>query len=151
MIAAPAPLGHVLTMVALAAVTGVMSTGCSDAYLSAATESATVTKQAAPAPSGFYQGTFRGDGVFLIGDENPSSYRQKVDGRIPPGRYRVEVSPGQVDGSWTRCRSLPCGPTYPASTIVAATITGSQSSELLDISASDFAVWLSNVSLTAAQ
>ena len=71
-----------------------------------------------------------------------------ADGRIPPGRYRVELLPDAVEGSWMRCRSLPCGPGHPNAAIVATTLIGPGSSNVLDIGSDDVAVWLSEVSLT---
>lgn len=135
-------------------------TSCSSGYMNAATQTSysTVTVSApAPQPretpasrsSGFYEGKLHADGVFIVGNGSSMGFADRVNGQIPPGRYRVEVAPDEREGSWIRCQSLPCGPAYPASTIVAAQITGSQSPELLTVNVTDFAIWLSNVNLTA--
>lgn len=114
------------------------------------TRYSTVTVPATPsAPASapeLYRGTIRGDGVFSVA--GGMSTRSGADGRIPPGRYRVELLPEATEGSWMRCRSLPCGPGYPNAAIVATTLTGPGSSNVLDIGSDDVAVWLSEVSLT---
>ena len=94
----------------------------------------------------FYRGPIRGDRVFSVA--GAMSTMSGVDGRIPPGKYRVELLPDSVEGSWIRCRSVPCGPDYPNAAIVATTLTGPGCSNVLDVDAGDIAVWLSDVSLT---
>jgi hypothetical protein len=91
-------------------------------------------------------GQIRGDGVFFVA--GGMSGITGVDGRIPPGRYRVELLPDAAQGSWTRCRIVPCGPANPDAAVVATSLTGPGPSNDIDIDADDVAVWLSEVSLT---
>lgn len=134
----------------------VVLTGCAAEFGGDLTQPATTTRYStvtatlAPPPSAttpaFYRGTIRGDGVFSVA--GAMSTMTGADGRIPPGRYRVELLPDAAEGSWMRCRSLPCGPDHPNAAIVATTLTGPGSSNVLDIGSDDVAVWLSEVSLT---
>jgi hypothetical protein len=134
----------------------VLLTGCAGEFGADFTQAATTTRDStvtatvaptssASAPA-FYGGTIRGDGVFSVA--GGMSTASGADGRIPPGRYRVELLPDAAEGSWMRCRSLPCGPGYPNAAIVATILTGPGSSNVLDIGSDDVAVWLSEVSLT---
>lgn len=129
----------------VSALAGTMLTGCSGGF-SQATAPTTI---ASNAESGRYAGSFHADGVFAVGDRFVSVYGKQVDGQIPPGRYRVAVSRGEVHGSWMRCRSLPCGPAYPNAVIAVDQLSARQSPGLLDLDVDDVAVWLTNVSLTA--
>ena len=146
------------TGVALLALAGPLLTGCGGAFTQASTTLySTVTKPAPrPSPSETPEGgaispageKIRADGVFAVGDRFAGVFRDRVDGQIPAGRYRVEVSPDQSEGAWMRCSSLPCGPAYPKHSIVAAQLSRDYS-ELLDFNPNDVAVWLSNVTLLA--
>ena len=140
-----------------AAVVGIsVLSGCAGEYGGDFTQAppptvySTVTVPSTPTPPDsapqFYSGQIRGDGVFSVA--GGMSGITGVDGRIPPGRYRVELLPDAAEGSWMRCRSVPCGPANPNAAIVATTLTGPGSSNVLDIDADDVAVWLSEVSLT---
>ncbi|MGV1006878.1 MAG: hypothetical protein ACOYEV_19410 [Candidatus Nanopelagicales bacterium] len=133
------------SLAAVSALAGTLLTGCGDGF-SQATAPTTI---AANADNGRYARSFRADGVFAIGDRFVSVYGKQVNGQIPPGRYRVELLGGEVQGSWMRCRSLPCGPAYPNAIIAVSQLSTRQSSGLLELDADDVAVWLTNVSLTA--
>ncbi len=143
-------------LIAAGAIGAAALSGCAGEFGADLNQAATTTRfstvtvpatpSATPGAPEFYRGTIRGDGVFTVA--GGMSAMSGADGRIPPGRYRVELLPDAAEGSWMRCRSLPCGPDNPNGVIVATTLTGPGSSNILDVSSDDVAVWLSEVTLT---
>lgn len=146
-----------VVLIALSVQAATLLTGCGGAYTQAATTLYSTVTKPAPAPrpaetpsAGSTGERIHADGVFAVGDRFAGVFRDRVDGQIPAGRYRVEVSPDQSEGAWMRCSSLPCGPAYPKHSIVAAQLSRDYS-ELLDINPNDVAVWLSNVTLVGVR
>lgn len=138
-------------MLALLTLSSALLAGCGGGFTQASTTTATPYpgERSASTATGLYAGRFRADGVFAVGGRFASLYGQLVDGQIPPGRYRVELLSDEVQGSWIRCRTLPCGPAYPTAVLAVAQLSVRHPTGVLELGADDVAVWLTNVNLTA--
>ncbi|WNG90689.1 hypothetical protein [Mycobacterium sp. ITM-2016-00318] len=106
---------------------------------------------AAAAPAHAAPVTYGSNGVFGVGAEPPAGW---ATASIPPGRYRVDQSPSMYPyqsppGFWLRCSAFPCAGNFPGHIIGTGEAIRDQPT-FVDISPTDVAVSLNNVTLTVA-
>jgi hypothetical protein len=95
--------------------------------------------------------TYGSNGVFGVGAEPPQGW---ATASIPPGRYRVDQSPGMYPGQsplgfWLRCNNFPCAGNFPGNIIASGEAIRDRPT-FVDILPTDVAVSLNNVTLTVA-
>ncbi len=95
--------------------------------------------------------SYGSNGVFGVGDKPADGW---ATASIPPGRYRVDLSPSMYPylsppGFWLRCNNFPCAGNHPAHIIESGNAIRDQST-FVEILPTDVAVSLGNVTLTSA-
>ncbi|WP_370375162.1 hypothetical protein [Mycolicibacterium sp. CR10] len=101
-------------------------------------------------PAGAAPVVYGSNGVFGVSTQPREGWATAY---IPPGRYRVDQSPSMQPyqsppGSWFRCSNFPCAAGSP--NVIATGAALRDAPTFVDILASDVAVSLHHVTLTAA-
>ncbi|AMQ67047.1 hypothetical protein SEA_BIPPER_112 [Mycobacterium phage Bipper] len=109
------------------------------------TVTAAPTAEPAAAPAAPSGDTYRGNGVYAVGQHPHSGLKAAM----PPGRYTVSLMDDQAFGTWARCSDVLCGSSYPDNVIGDGIASGVGYSEVVEVLPSDVAVYLFNVRFTS--